>query len=391
MTCIHCAKEFDNSVRTCPNCGRPLVVGAVAAFAASNAPESDLAAPAVNSLTDPTAPVPPTLGTTMSVTGAGSIRARLRPRETGEIFGEAFRLYRQNWKLFWAITLAFYVPFTILSILWGIWSSHVLGPPVRGDMASSIVTGVPALLLASAPIFLVYWGLIRAVSDKYLGRNTKFVELITPDSRLWGLVGANIVQCLVMFAPFVFVMGVLFPVLVAGSFARGPSSAAGFAVGFLAVALVVCFVVMVMAAIYWCIASSAAVIEGCGALTSLRRSANLVRGFGSKAFSMLFLPGLIAGLIKLIIQGSAEIAVIAPLVAKGPAALSSAGAMSLPATVGLSLASIIAMMIATPIALLPVVIFYYDLRVRKEGFDLQMLAEELGYGYPEVGGVSQTV
>jgi hypothetical protein len=40
----------------------------------------------------------------------------------------------------------------------------------------------------------------------------------------------------------------------------------------------------------------------------------------------------------------------------------------------------VSLILVQPLVLLPIMLFYYDLRIRKEGFDLQMLAEQLGYG-----------
>jgi len=312
----------------------------------------------------------------MSVTGAGNIRARLRPRETGEIFSEAFRLYRENWKLYWGIVLVFFGPFAVLTAAWESYlfhPAHVLG---YFDPMEVLPGLLPVLLLMYVAIFLIYFGLIRAVSENYLGRSVRFADVVKPTPRFWGMVGANLLV-LLAFAGATAIIGIL-----AVTFAAVRLSPAWLVIPGLSL-----FVFLYILLIRWSVATSVAVIEGRGSRGSLGRSLDLVRGFGRKAFNICFGAVVLYYLVQIVIGEILGVAF---------ASLLGVHAVMFGVIVGAGVAGIaltqliqtVGAMIAIPIVLLPLVLFYYDLRVRKEAFDLQMLAEQLGYGYQEVGSES---
>ena len=48
------------------------------------------------------------------------------------------------------------------------------------------------------------------------------------------------------------------------------------------------------------------------------------------------------------------------------------------------LASVVGQILVAPIGATAYILLYYDLRIRKEGFDLQMLASSIGSGQGEI-------
>ncbi|HET6383598.1 MAG TPA: hypothetical protein VFJ58_09425, partial [Armatimonadota bacterium] len=228
-------------------------------------------------------------------------------------------------------------------------------------------------LLAYIPLFLIYFGLIRAVSDNYLGRDVRFADVIRPTTRLWGMVGACILAVLATYCAFL-PLAVVMPILV---FAK-------ISLGWLAVPAIAILVLVCIMWIHWSVANSAAVIEGKGSVGSLARSVQLVRGFSWKAFFVIVGAFVIYCLVAIVAECILG-AILFPLVGvHGAGLIGFGGASGFSAIAIGELIRVIAAMIGMPIVLLPLVLFYYDLRVRKEAFDLQMLAEQLGYGYQEV-------
>jgi hypothetical protein len=95
------------------------------------------------------------------------------------------------------------------------------------------------------------------------------------------------------------------------------------------------------------------------------RSWELMRGWRGRIFGLVFVAGLISNVLPSLV-----------MTALGQLVVELAPAALMPWTV---------LSVAVPIFLAPVItciltLGYYDLRVRREGFDLQLLSEQLGSG-----------
>lgn len=105
----------------------------------------------------------------------------------------------------------------------------------------------------------------------------------------------------------------------------------------------------------WYFASAAVVLEDAGATDAMRRSWRLTSGHFWKVLGTLVVAGIIAGVAALIIS--------LPF-AFGPAASRTVG-------------DILASVIVQPFSSLVALLLYFDLRIRDEGFDLEVMAREL--------------
>jgi hypothetical protein len=117
----------------------------------------------------------------------------------------------------------------------------------------------------------------------------------------------------------------------------------------------------------------AAIIEKKGPSESLSRSYRLTEGFAGRAFVVLLFSWVVAFGIGLL--------VVLPftfLIASNRNDLQTVRAWSSVQTVISSFAGIL----LTPIILIATSIFYYDLRVRKEAFDLQVMMDPEGANIP---------
>jgi hypothetical protein len=132
-------------------------------------------------------------------------------------------------------------------------------------------------------------------------------------------------------------------------------------------ALLACILPGIWLFIAWTVAVPAFLTEGVKGRRALGRSFRLVRHFWWRTFAIIVLGTILVGIISGVLTG----------VLAGLALTSDSDAA---AVVANFFASVIAGAITTPFIAAVTIVLYFDLRVRKEGFDLALLAERLGEG-----------
>jgi hypothetical protein len=113
------------------------------------------------------------------------------------------------------------------------------------------------------------------------------------------------------------------------------------------------------------LANSACVFEGLGIRASLKRSIFLSQGSRGKIFVMF----LLAGVLIMVVSGAASLPVIVSAF-KHP---QTAGQVSLFMTIYLLVTGFVVTSLTTPIYGIGLTLFYYDARIRKEGFDIEWM------------------
>jgi hypothetical protein len=282
---------------------------------------------------------------------------RLRPLGLGDIFDEGFDLYKRNFTFLVLVTAVVTVPLDIaaaivrLSVLRGVLGKEGLGAdPDSSDffsafgqiavffVAYSLVYAIPLTALASAASTR-YLGVPETLRQAYRAPLRRLPSLLLT-SLLYGFIGgAALLFCVV---PFVF-PAVLF-VFTAQTFA----------------------------------------VEGKAYFKALGRSSNLVSGYGGRVFSALVLLILVYFIIAAAIEvplGYAfdKLLLVAPTAQGLFAGGSALHTASLRRQIVDQVSNGIADLIATPFLLAVITVLYYDLRVRKEAFDIELLAKDLGY------------
>jgi hypothetical protein len=264
----------------------------------------------------------------------------LRPLGIGEILDAGIKVFLRHWRTLVLSVIGLILPVQILSalIIASIapeqfdWTSSQTSVAESDQTAFWIGQAVIALLtfitvlLATAVCF-------KAVADAYLGvepdwrRSLRFAV-----RRLGGLVAVS------------FIGGVL---------------------------LVLAFLALIVPGIWLAVAFSVAVpallLERLGPIAALRRSVRLVRGRWWPTAGALLVGYLLIGIIGALVEG--VITVVPTLVAKDNTLVAALGAV-VGGTVGSAL--------TTPYSAAVVALVYFDLRVRKEGLDLQLIAEGAG-------------
>ncbi|HVY92006.1 MAG TPA: hypothetical protein VHA14_04625 [Bryobacteraceae bacterium] len=258
----------------------------------------------------------------------------LRPLSLGEILDRTFTLYRKHFLLFFGIAA---IPqIFVLALQLGI---LFLGPASRSVQAPTpfayftgtvIVVGLLTFIAIMIATLFAHGGTIYTVSEIYLGRQITIGEAL---GRTRGNLG--------------FLVGVL---LLNG------------------IVVVLCLILLIIPGIWMAcrllICVPCALIEEKGPSDSLSRSFALTKGFAGRAFMIYLVYFVIALVVSLLFSVPFEGLILA---STGNLAM-----VRLWASIA-QLGSTLATAITMPVILISSAIFYYDLRVRKEAFDIQFM------------------
>ena len=286
---------------------------------------------------------------------AESSAPRLRPLGVGEILDVGIKIYLRNWLTLFKIVAFVVLPAQILVNIVEIsalpkgvtvssgnpFTPSFTGTPtaISGNDAATFAVG---LLVAALINFLAgrlaQAGCFRAIADAYLGEEVSWrSSLRFALRRLGGLVLLSILT--------------------------------GILVGIGTVFFIIPGIYLYVA---FAVAVPVLLVEGAGAGTALGRSRALVRGRWWGTFGVA-----VVGYLLVSIVGFALTGIVVGIAFANPARNTVTG------FVLNTLASTVGSMISTPAAAAFITVLYIDLRVRKEGFDLLLLARRLGVERPD--------
>jgi hypothetical protein len=273
---------------------------------------------------------------------------QLRPLGIGEILDVGIKIYSRNWLTLWKIVVFVVLPAQILvnvvvvsSVPSGVSVSS--GNPFGPSLSGPILTHHQIVVLAVGQIAGVVInfvagrfaqaGCFRAVADAYLGEEVGWrSSLRFALGRLPAIVWLSVLSgVLVLLGAILFVLPGIY--------------------------LYVSFAVAVPVLL----------VEGAGPWRALGRSRRLVKGRWWGTLGVTLVGYLLVSIVTLALTG-----VVVGIAFANPSRNSVTG------FVLNTLAATIASMVATPAAAAFITVLYIDLRVRKEGFDLLLLARRLG-------------
>jgi hypothetical protein len=289
--------------------------------------------------------------------------AELKPMEVGEVLDGTFTLYGRHFGLFLKLSVAVMWLPVALQIYFrlrfggttpdqmvGVFQEHALGAILL--IAAMVVTYTVAGLLLTA-------GSIHIISASYLGREPTLREALSLGASkilrlfLVALGKGLLLMIIVMIGAFVLaIFGAL------GKLTAGISILLAVVGGF-ALIWFVCFV-----ACGYGVTTPIVVLEDLeSSFDAFGRSWELTRSFKLKVLGLAIIAYLIANVAPAIFLGA-----IGALFSQSHPALQPA---------------VIVISVVLPIVLAPVLpcvltLLYYDLRVRREAFDLQVLGQQLG-------------
>ena len=300
----------------------------------------------------------------------------LRPLGVGEVLDASFRVYRQAFAKLVVIAAIGIVPAQILSTLLLTSSSSDNLTTERTDAFGNTTLEVQSddlwrfvaafaltILVTLIGSILVTAATTHLVASVYAGGRTPSVaeSLRRALAKFLPLLGLTLLVALALLG-----CGVL---VLLGVLGGGAIAALGVFFGGL---------VWIGAATYlyvsWSVAAPALMVEDAGVIGAMRRSLQLVRGRWWPMFGILLLVTILTSIINQIIATPFSLA------GGGASGMFTTGATDYSATglILVGLGGIVAGLITQPFAAIVTVLLYYDLRVRKEGLDIQLLAAGLG-------------
>jgi len=272
--------------------------------------------------------------------------ADLRPMTLGEVLDRTFSLYRQHFWLFvgiMSLPLLVLLAFQIVAVLLGIGAVATAGTrPLTPGATSGVLAGVFGGAIIFLIAYLIAYGAaeaatVFAVSDVYLGRSATirgcFVQVRGKILRAIGVIILTGLVC---------------------------------AVGFIAL-IIPGFILLARTGV----SVPVAMLEDESPSAAISRSMELTKGFGWSMFLIFVLVWILSMVAALVFQY--------PLMFL---TLATASSHSTPILLLVlqDLATFISSAVVGPIGTIAFCLMYYNLRVRKEAFDLQHLMASLGTG-----------
>jgi uncharacterized membrane protein len=272
-----------------------------------------------------------------------------KPMGIGDILDTSIKLYKGNIGRFLGAAAVVYVPLALLGAFistlmvmhaqaataqavaqaragGAVHLGSLAGVGFGGSMVMAVVFTLATMLVNAA--------LIKMVSEAYLGRAVGIAETYSyATRRLMTVLGASLLATLVITVGYMLLVvpGVVFSLWLA-------------------------FVTPVV------------VVEGSGAVAALKRSRALASGNLGKIFGLslvLLVVALVVGSVFSIVEGA---------IIRGPGA----GTVLLRTFLSQGVTTLL-----QPFFSACWILLYYDLRIRKEGFDLEMMAKSLGTPIPK--------
>lgn len=275
----------------------------------------------------------------------------MRPLSVGELLDAAFAAVRRNFGTLVLCTLVVVVPVAIVNTLITASTSDTafdfatnetptgdeVAPYVAGTLATALLSLVAQTLTAAA--------CLRTLGGDVVGSPASArVSLRYAATRLGPLLWVSILYALALVA------GVL-----------------------------MCLIGAVWLGVLFSLATPALLFEEARGAAAMTRSRHLIEGHWWRVFGAL----IVGYLIVAVLQGLLGALVAGVILANSDSELANA--------VAVTAVNILGLAITLPFASALLTYIYFDLRVRKEGFDLQLLAQRIQAPAPVVEGLPSTL
>ncbi|MGB8644949.1 MAG: hypothetical protein WCF84_06910 [Anaerolineae bacterium] len=300
----------------------------------------------------------------------------LRPMGMPELLDRSITLYRKNFLLFVAIESVITMPVVLIQVV----STLLLGPTsfLTGSLGSA-TTGLAVYYALSVGLVILslLGGIIQmaalslAVSERYHERPTSLKAAYGRALRRWdSLLVVSIVLGLVNGVVMLLLFGPLFALALLGPSIT--SSGAGLATSLLALfgclAFVPAVVVLAFLDTRWAFVIPSIMIENLRAFQGLGRSWRLVRGYFWRVLGTGILLILFVYALEIVPVWLFQIAAVWIAAMLNSASLVSVLSGAIGAVIGI---------LVSPIQFTVLVLLYYDIRIRKEGYDLVLRVEAM--------------
>jgi len=314
---------------------------------------------------------------------------QLRPLNLGEILDRTAQLYRRNFWLFVgtaALPLIFIFALAI-PIGFFVVAATLAGDNTATPSPAEILT-IATLALIAIPIYLAvyvysYAGITQAAVSVYHGEKpTIRATLKSVHPRFWTYLWYLIVQgFFAAFIPMAVAMAIILP-LIFFMESPGVDVSSRLALGFLSFLVAAAAVgVMIWLTLSYAMGMAACVVEKKSAWRSLVRSWRLSPGARGRIFVTYLLVIALAIVIGMALAVPLLI-LIAVLPFLGISVSSSSAAFVAMQVVRIAL-DFISQVLLAPVFMIAAVLFYFDQRIRKEGYDIEWMMLQAGLAPPQ--------
>ncbi|MGA3046250.1 MAG: hypothetical protein ABSD67_06480 [Terracidiphilus sp.] len=324
----------------------------------------------------------------------------LRPSTLGEILDRTVQIYRSRFLVFFgiaAVPTAIVVVFASAAFLFYAWfgSSGASGTTSNPNPAAAVLVGLAFIAIAfvAVPMFFAITALAsaalnHAAARAYFGEKTTIRDAYRAIwARGWRYIWLYLLEVLIVAAAPLAVWFVVI-LISAGGLALTQAAGMGLAGNVLVVVLTVLIVLALIAYCIWMalrlsLAFPACVVEQTAAWPALKRSTLLSKGTRGRIFLLYLLGGILNYLLSMIITMPVFITLAFLPGAKDPQNEQFAGML----IIFVAYAAAFAVQALTkPVYGIALVLFYYDQRIRQEGFDIEWLMHRAGLVVPQIAG-----
>lgn len=298
----------------------------------------------------------------------------LRPRSFSELIDATFHIVRARIGVLVTGAAVIMVPIMAFTLLTTAYSSPAAVPAGGGDTTVAVGGGIggatvpvadvptwvglvmlPLAIAAIAAYVIGFGALIHVAERAYLGETVDLGPAFArARRRFWSLLRATVskyVRAMGLFMLVAVGLAVAIPAM-----ASGGTSSTGL-IGIAALLMPVTFVLSVVLLLRWCLTAPVIMYEDVGGKVALERSAKLTKGAKGRLF-LIFLV-----LIVLVYAAVGTVMWAGTMLTQNPVIGQVVG----------NLASLV----TYPFAAVLVTVLYFDLRIRNEGFDLELMAGSL--------------
>lgn len=289
-----------------------------------------------------------------------AIAGELRPMDYGQVLDRCFAMYRRNWRAALSLSFPLLFPSALLLGLANIgyqWAIRTqVTSPRAGDDVSLVLAGFAIVAFVGmtglhALVGVVVHGLLaKAGSDLYLTGQVNVRETYRFGvSRLFALIVTMTLLVMAISAGLIFF-------IIPG----------------------------IVLSIYWAFALQIVMIEQKRFVDALSRSFRLVSGHWWHAAVFLVLCGIFVWVLEMIVLSPSQILTVVEFI-RHPDAIFSGGLPSVLLLAAQGLFSALAAALLAPVGAFATTLFYYDLRMRKEGVDIVTRAEQAAHAAEPAG------
>lgn len=270
----------------------------------------------------------------------------LRPLNLADILDQSISLYRRNFAVFAGITALVYIPVGILQMAVGFFLGGFqqgmprgAGQVPWGQLSGMGIAGLGLVLVSLLVVPLGQGALAIAVSRRYLNEPVTVSDAYGAIGNQWGPLIATVVVL-------------------------GLATFAG---------LMLCLIPGIYLGVLWMFATPIIVLEMApGPVAAAKRSSDLVGNEWWRCFGVYLLLYLLISAVTYALALPVSIVTAVTLMQHN---------MALYQAINQGISTAVSVLVQ-PVLMVGLVMLYYDLRIRKEGFDLELLARALGKTLP---------